>query len=302
MKSKILILVYILFSHTLVSAKGPDIVALFHELNRPEYRTDILPHDFSYLIKLLEYGKNSKKESDYAERVLRVYIRLVKGCPCINGYAFSEFLTKLPDLLQHCTLVKNKYISHTTPMLDMDLFDRFKESVNTVLYNQFLSDYDLFKKDPDNFLQDLSLQVLDIAQEEFALLQLRSSLMRFLEISMGKLVWSPDASEKVWDCTKKIATDLTKLTELAVIEDINDLDDLFWGLLYRFGFFTDLFASNLSQAFFDAIQHDMTQKKLLLINLEEQQDWLESKDHYLARTLKTSEAKMLAYQNGILTN
>lgn len=303
MKSKILMSVCImLFSHTLTIAKGPaDMAAIFHELNCPEYCTDILPHDFSHLIKLLEYGKNTKKESDYVERVLRLYIRLVKGAPCINGYAFADLLTRLPDLLQHCCTIKNKQ-SSSTALLDMDMFDRFKESVNSVLYNRFLTEYDVFKQDPDNFLQDLSQQVLDLAQEEIAVLQVRNVLMRFLEISIGKLVWSADESEKAWESTKKIADELTKLTELAIIEDINELDDLFWSLTYRFGFFIDIFASNLPNDFYDTVQQDIATKKLLLVNLEEQQDWLEAKESYLIRTLKCSKAKMFAYQSGILTD
>ncbi len=304
MKSKILMSACIIvFSNTLAIAKGPvDMAAIFHELNRAEYCTDILPYDFSYLIKLLEYGKTTKKDSEYAERVLRLYIRLVKGAPCINGYAFADLLTRLPDLLQNCCTIKNKHLTSSPALLDMDMFDRFKESVNNVLYTSFLTEYDIFKQDPDNFLHDLSQQVLDLAQEEIAVLQLRNVLMRFLETSISKLVWSADESEKAWDSTKKIASELTKLTEQTIIEDINELDDLFWSLTYRFGFFIDIFASNLPQNFYDIVQHDITDKKLLLTNLEEQQDWLEAKETYLTRTLKCSKAKMFAYQNGILTN
>lgn len=309
MKSKILIsLCIIVLSHTLVTAKGPvDMAAIFHQLNRPDYCTDILPHDFSYLIKLLEYGKSTKKDSEYAERVVRLYIRLVKGAPCINGYAFSDLLTRLPDLLTHCCTIKNKPAPAAPgpalpSLLDMDMFDRFKESVNNVLYNRFLTEYDAFKKNPDDFLHDISQQVLDLAQEEIAALQLRNVLVRFLEISLSKLVWSADESEKAWESTKKIAAELTNLTQQTIIEDVNELDDLFWSLTYRFSFFVDIFASNLPQNFYDTVQYDIAHKKLLLVNLEEQQDWLESKEKYLTRTLNCSKAKMFAYQNGILTN
>jgi hypothetical protein len=303
MKSKILISLCItLFSHTLITTKVPDMAAIFHELNRPDYCSDILPYDFSYLTKLLEYGKSTKKETEYADRVLRLYIRLIKGTPCINGYAFADLLERLPDLLkQYCT-IKNKHLISSPALLDMDMFDRFKESVNGVLYNRFLTDYDAFKKDPDDFLHDISQQVLDLAQEEIAVLQLRNALMRFLEISISKLVWTPDNPVKAWDCTKKMSLELTNLAQQAIIEDVNELDDLFWSLTYRFSFFVDLFASDMSPAFFEVVHNDLTQKKLLLVNLEEQQDWLESKEKYLTRTLNTSKAKMLAYQNGILTH
>lgn len=305
MKSKILMSAcIILFSHISVTAKGQvDMAAIFHELNRSDYCIDILPHDFSYLVKLLQYGKNTKKDSEYAERVLRLYIRLVKGAPCINGYAFADLLTRLPDLLSHCCVIKNKHLTTSPNLLDMDMFDRFKESVNGVLYNRFLTEYDLFKKNPDDFLQNISQQVLDLAQEEIATLQLRNVLMRFLEISINKLVWSADEPEKAWDSTKTMAAELTKLIQQNIIEDTDELDDLFWSLTYRFSFFTDIFASNLSEAFYNTVQHDIANKKLLLVNLEEQQDWLETKEQYLTRTLQCSRAKMIAYQkNGILTD
>ncbi|HRN78421.1 MAG TPA: hypothetical protein PLU71_04225 [Candidatus Dependentiae bacterium] len=281
--------------------RSSDVTVIFKQLNNPNFGTDVLPHNFSYLTNLLEFGKNTHKGRTYIERVLRVFNRLIKGTPYINAYAFSDMLEVLPGLLEQDFIAhKSKAFLKNSSLLDLDMYDRFKESVNNVLYHNFLSDYDEFKKDPDDFLAGLTTQIIDIVEEEVNIDQLRHVLLRFLELGTSKLVWSPEDQEYVWTSVKKISNQLAKLVEYNVLQDLDDLDDMYWSLIHRFCFFVDMTHTSLDVEFYDAIQHDLTRGELTLVELEEQESWLESKEDCLTRTIKASKAKKLAYDQGII--
>jgi hypothetical protein len=278
-----------------------DVAVIFKQLSKPSFGTDMLPHNFSYLTNLLDFGKTTRKGRAYTERVLRVFNRLIKSTPYINAYAFSDMLETLPRLLEQDFVAhKSKSFLKNSSLLDLDMYDRFKESVNNLLYQNFLSDYDEFKKDPDDFLSALTTQIVDIVEEEVSIDQLRHVLVRFLELGTSKLVWSPEDHEHVWTSVKKISNQLAKLVEHNVVEDIDDLDDMYWSLINRFCFFVDITHTSLDIEFYHSVQHDLNHGGLTLVELEEQESWLESKEDCLNRTIQSCKAKKLAYDQGII--
>jgi hypothetical protein len=163
-----------------------------------------------------------------------------------------------------------------------------------------LNDYSGFKKDPDIFLEQVSDHISGIFEEELMITQLRSMLIRFLELCLSKLAWSPDNCLHVWDSTKGIAHHLHLLLDNHIIDDLDDLDDMYWSLIHRMCVFIDLFANDLPDEFYTTACADIANKKLILTTLEEQQDWLINKADFLQHHLHTNKARMLAYQNGIL--
>jgi hypothetical protein len=301
MKSKALLF---LFSCTVLSSVNiiatteysSDMAIIFKDLGKADYSTEVLPHNFSHLVTLLDYGKKNQKNTAYAERVMRVFTRLVKGAEYINGHIFADMLVKLPSLLtDYCIPNQTRTLLGDNAVLDMEMFDRFKESVNTVLYNRFLADYATFKKDPDNFLDQLSQQIVSVAQEEVSIKDLHYVILRFLEISLSKLVWSPNDYEASWNSVKKTANQLTKMTESNIIESLDDLDDLYWTLIHSYcDRFVSLWNTQLPNEFYEYINHDICDgKEFLLLDLEEQESWLESKKTYFKRMMQKNQAKRL---------
>ncbi len=278
-----------------------DVSAIFKVINNRTYCSDILPHDFSCLLQLLQYGKQQKKDAIYVERVLRLFTRLVKEAPCINAYAFKDTIARMPELMKDSLKPLVATTLDTKTLLEMELVDRFKGSVNSLLYNKFLHDYSGFKKEPDLFLEQISQQVTTLFEQETDNSQTRAVLMRFLETCMAKLAWSPDAHELIWNSTKEISHNLKKFSDQSILEDMDDLDDLYWSLIHRFCFFLDIFGTTLSTDFYDTIQRDIAQKKLDLTELEEQQDWLICKADFLRSSVEHHKTRLLAFQNGILT-
>jgi hypothetical protein len=275
---------------------------IFKDLSKPGYACEILPNDFSHLTTLLDHCKKANKSRAYVERIFRVFGRLLKGAQYVNAYAFSEMLEQLPNLLeQHFTVYKSRAYAGDEKLLKLEPIDRFKEVVNRTLYSRFLNEYDLFKKNSDSFFDMLSTDIFEIVAEEATIDQLRQTVIRFLEVGLSKLIWSPEDHDLIWKSVKHMSQQITNLMDHYVVDDDDDVNDLFWTLIHRFCFFLDITGSVLPADFYENIKHDITAQQLELLELEEQEHWLESKSNCLKRALLTAEARSRAYQYGILT-
>ena len=107
---------------------------LRHAYNRPEYIQDILPGNLSHFIQFLQHGKKTKQTRAYLKSVFKLFNNKIKAAPYLNAYTFSSMLEQLPDLLgDHFVITR------------LDSLDKYKESINDILYSNFLSKYDIFK-------------------------------------------------------------------------------------------------------------------------------------------------------------
>ncbi len=275
--------------------------AIQSDLRSPEYVSDVLGGNFDYFIQLLEHGKTTNQSRAYTRSVVKLFSNLLKGTQWVNAYAFSDLLTQLPDLIKdNFVLYRTNIILRNVALTDADTLDRFNASVTTLLYTKFNNEYDSFRKDPAAFLDEITYQIIEIAQEEVTIEQLRQNLIRFLEIAIGKLVWSPKDEIKTWHSVKKIALQLANLMESNILDDTNDLDDLYWSLIHRYCFLLDINATEMPVSFYEEIQQDLIAQQPLLVSLEEQEEFIERKAECLIRTLARSKAKRSAFDRGIL--
>jgi len=304
-KARLLFVMGLFVPSILIHAQQADTFisdGIFKDLSKPEYARDILPNDFSHLTTLLDYCKKANKSRAYVERIFRVFSRLLKGAQYVNAYAFGQMLEQLPDLLeQHFTVYKSRAYSGDAKLLNLEPIDRFKEVVNRTLYSRFLNEYDLFKKNSDSFFDMISTDIFEIVAEEATIDQLRQTVIRFLEVGLSKLVWSPEEHDTIWQSVKRMSQQINTLMDHYVVDDDDDVNDLFWTLIHRFCFFLDITGSVLPAEFYENIKQDVAAQQLELLELEEQEHWLESKTSCLKRALLTAEARSRAYQHGILT-
>lgn len=270
------------------------------ELKKPTY-PEILASDFTYLNQLLHYGNQTHKDHTYVRSILNIFSKLLGGSPVVNAYAFNAILAEFPHQLKpYFTHYKAQQYLKSTATLQVDLYDRFRESVNNALYLQFNTHYEFFKNNPEQFLDDVTQQIVDITQEEIDNERIRFSLARFIDIGLSKLIWHPEEHEKIWPNVKTIAKNLESLLENNILHDIDDLDNSFWILIHRFNYFIDMFSIDLPDSFFENIKNDIAQNTILLLDLEED-DSILSKKECLDYYLFAAEAKSRAYQSGILT-
>lgn len=259
--------------------------------NQLSYGSDFLPNNFCHLVQLLEYGKQTHQKKAFAKSVFRLFNNRLKSSSYINAYAFTELLEKMPDLLDDLFIVYKS----------SGFWESLKTSIYTLLYNSFKSDFDTFKSNPTNFLDTLSQEVVNTIQEkniaETSEQELRKVLLVFLEMNLNKLVWSPEDGENTWESVKTIAQHLTQLVEHNIFDDPDDLNDLFLTLIERYCFFLDLTSTDLSLNFYEAVKNDIVNQPLLLLELEEQENYITPKKEILMRGIAHAQATALAYHH-----
>jgi hypothetical protein len=271
------------------------------EMRTPNYINVTLPNNMRYLFDLLEYGEKTQQKRSFTRGIFRLFGNMYKGAPYVNAYHVVELLEKLPTLLSHTfTMYKSSSLIRNKALHDMTMLDRLQESTTALLHLNFRSHFEYFKNDPEKFLDDLSNNIVILAEEEISTEQVRQTIIRFLETIINKMIWSPSDNQKIWESVKKVSDQLAILMEYNIIDDTDDLNDILWTLTYRFCYFIDLTSSDLDPQLFHTIKNDIIQEHVPFLQLEEQEPFLESKKEYIIRTILISEAKRQAYQAGIL--
>ena len=226
---------------------------------------------------------------------------MLKSANYVNAYAFSELLEELPAALNpyFAFPLATRYITNSA-LYDSSFADRFASTVHSALYVKFSTEYESFRQNPDLFLQNISAEIVSLAQEEVEQTQIRQSIIRFCEIALNKLIWHPSEEEKTWDITKKIASQLGALLEHNILDDSNDLDDLYWTLLNRYCYFMEVAALDMPDTFYKALKHDISTNKIVFFELPEQDFIVEPKLSYMQRSIMESEVRAYGFKHGIL--
>lgn len=267
-----------------------------NDLQDPIYRQDILPNNFSYVIQLLTYGTKANQDREFAKNVLSLFSKLLKGSEYVNSYVFSRFIEQMPELLKDYFMgYKLESASQLILANDLDMLERLQRTVTSIVFTKFSQDFALCKTNPEQFLEDLTHRIVSATSQEVSMEQLRQIIIRFLEVGLSKLVWSPRDEEKTWETVKKISHSLAALMEYNIIDDLNDIDELFWTLVHRYRYFLELHSSDMPLSFYQKLKIDMRNQKLLLFDLEEQEPFLQTKSACLLSAVLAQEAKKRAY-------
>lgn len=275
------------------------ILSIQQQMRKTEYAREILPNDFSYLLHLLQFGLKNQQSSLFLRSVTKSFTNILKRSRYVNAIAFSQLLEELPQyILPYFTLpISQTYLSNTA-LHDITFVDRFKASVNNMLYVKFSTEYESFRQDPTSFLQTISGTIVTIAQEELMQEQARQGIIRFCELALSKLIWDPAEQERTWSTTKKIAEQIVQLLEYNILDDTNDVEDLHLTLLNRYCYVIEIAATHMSPSFYSAIKNDLT-SNIVLFALAEQDNFLESKLSYMQRILIEAETALYRYQAGL---
>ncbi len=255
--------------------------------NRREYGAQFLPHNFSHLIQFLEYGKKAEQPHDYFDGVIRLFHTKLKSASFVNAAAFEAMLDK-----------STPFLADLLPQEKLSLWKDIKK----LLWTNFRDNFSFLKQSPMAFFEDISDQLiqkikLDVTTPD----RLRATIMRFMGGSIDKLAWSPDDQIGTWESFKKIANQISLLYERGVINDPFDLNELYWSLIERYCFFLELTGSKLSLATVEKMKHDLNSGALTWLQIEEQEEGLETKSERLIQALIETEAKIRVFKEGVLT-
>lgn len=262
-----------------------------HKYNHDQY-ADFLANNFCHFEQFIK--RDTPQTRSYYQSVLRMFGNKLKQSMYINPYAYSEMLDEITPCLQKACATEH------TPA-----FKTLQTKISSAMYDAMLQKFDYLKIDPDAYFTDLSQDIISLintTQElsgDASVEELRKSFMVFFETTVNKLIWSPKEYEHAWRNVKIIADQLTRLYEKDILNDQDDLNDLFVTLLERFCLFLDLSYAEIPVEFYETVRADIGTKQFLLLELEQEQ-FLETKAQRLERAVTMTEAKTRAYHAGIL--
>ncbi|TET05893.1 hypothetical protein E3J79_03825 [Candidatus Dependentiae bacterium] len=257
-----------------------------HTFNRPEYAQEVLPNYFSHFLQFLEHALRSNKKRIYAKSVIRPFANRLKACPYVNAYVFADMLQQMNELL----------VTQMRPIMKVE--NDLTHVVHNLLYSSFSTNFLQFKQRPRLFLDELSHEIIrhlnDYYLQDSSVEELRTMVLRFLEIGLSKLIWHPEDSKETWKSVKTIADNLAEFVDSEIISDIEDLNDLYISLLERYIFFLDISNNELPISFYQHVKQDIKESSTILLELEEQEEFLEPKIQKLMHALNIGEAKVRA--------
>jgi hypothetical protein len=265
------------------------------------YRRDIYPYDQSFIIDLIKRTEYVSEPRTYVRGVLKLFINIAKGTQYIVSDTFNTVLQSFADLLPtyFTTHKYQTYFKHQV-IHQLDMFERLKNINTNLLLHELSTNYTNFRNSPTEFIDGLAEQLAAVQQEEMEIARLRFTFMTFLEVHLSKLIWAPDDQVGTWELVKSIAQNCSLLVEKEIIDDLNDLDDLYWTLVHRYSHFLDLTHTLLSDELFTTVKRDITQGNLLLFELEEQDSYIEKRSECLLGAVMFAEAKKKAFEKGLI--
>ena len=247
--------------------------------SNPLYAQDFFPNNPEHINELLAKTGKDKK---YVKSIFYLFSNKMKACSYINAYSFSHMLSQMSILLEPSMAIE---ASRSVESL--------KDIIFEMQYHTFKTQFPEFKLNPESFLTNLSQEIADAAE-------LRKVFTVFLEISLNKLIWNPEDQFESWQNTKIITDYLVELYRKNMLMTIEDLNSLFITLLERYCFFLDIAGTRLEVATFEKIKDDIHNNYTPLLDLEEQEQYIESKMQRFMRCIMEQEAKARAKELGLV--
>lgn len=250
-----------------------------HTYNHEKY-TEYLPYNLSHMVQFLEYGQEKKQDIRYAQSIIKLFLQKIKGCDFINSYSLIATMPQLANAL--VPYVQKKEAS---------FLQELQENLKHRFTNIFSTYYSYFQKNPDAFLDALSEQIAKKTNEvqtkqHVDVAHVKKDILRLLEITINKIVWSPKDGYDAWVAVNELADCANDFLEKNLITDIDSLDDLYWSIIHRFCYFLDIAHEDINQDTFIRIIHDIETQELMLLAIEEQENFMTSKKSFLLNKIK----------------
>lgn len=277
----------------IIFSKGGLTKFLQHVFSRPDYAQEILSYDFSHFIQCLDYAQKRYPTRMHGRHVMRLFTHKLKATTYVSASAFADMLSELNPIIK-------KYLDGA----EQRIVTTWKETINKMLYDTFLNQFDQFKISPAAFFDSLSHDITttlfdqqnllaDISLDEF-----RHTLVLFLETGLNKLIWIPEDGLKTWLSANAIANTLQAMSDSNMFgsEDIYELKD---SLLEQYCFFIDRVNAKLPANFFTNLKNDLANQRPALLEDEELELCIETKRQRFARALCEGEFQVKARQEGL---
>lgn len=246
-----------------------------------------------------------KLDLEKAYTCMRLFYNNTKSCHIVDYTVVDQVSKVMPQLFE----------KHFTSEINPDgQFRLIRGNVEDLMLDRFTDRYDSFQSQPDLFISKLSnditklvksrLSVIKEEEEERELREkFRSLIIRFLDSSIGKLIWYEEAYRSIWPSFLSIADNLHTIGKRGIINDQDNLDELWDSLVRRFVWYLDFNGAALPVEFFEQIEEDLKNNVVFFLEVDEQDEGIRTKKEMIAQAILTAKTKALAYERqGVVTD
>ena len=260
--------------------------------NNPDYASNVLAHDFGHFIQCMDYAQRHFGDRSHAHHVLKIFTHKLRSAPYVDAQAYVTMLDALYPIMNH-------YENISKEMTNISL----KTSLNDLLYDSFINQFNQFKENPAIFFDTVSDTIIanldneQCCEDDISDHELKKALSKFLTIGLSKLIWRPASGISTFHCTQSIAHQLHSMSKKNFF-DSDDFYDLTDELFERYLYFLDLCSLELPSSFFCEIKY-ISEQRSPLFDVEELEHCFETRRQKFARALLEFEFKAQAYQQGL---
>lgn len=258
----------------------------------------VFSQDARDFIEFWRTASETNLDVEKAYTCMRLFFNNNQKSELVDYTTVEQTLTVMPQLFE-------KYFE--TVGVANGEFRIIQESVEDLLLKSFTEQMNRFQSEPDVFLNKISLDVVDIVKSRLTMIRqereeiefkekLRNIVIRFIDSMLNKLIWYEDAYQSIWPSFIGIGDKLHVIGTRGIINDQDNLDELWNTLVTRFCWFLDFKGSVLPVEFFEQIEEDLKNNIVFFLEVEEQDKGIKSKKEILAEAVLTAKAKALAYE------
>ena len=120
---------------------------------------------------------------------------------------------------------------------------------------------------------------------------------------ISRMYWKESDYQRIWRSFTGIASYLHTMGMRGIINEQDNLDELWDTLVKRFVWYLDFRGSVLPVEFYEQIEEDLKDHVVFFLEIDELDEGIKSKKEILAEAVVKAKAKALAYeQKGIVTD
>lgn len=269
---------------------------------------EYIAQDASHVVEFAQLGRELNLSPDYMYVGMRLFYNKYKATEIVNDSVVRQLL---PSIAQH-------FAQHFSTQAEDTAYtnlDFIKKHTEEVILHKFTEHFTRFQTTPDTFIEELASDLAAFYKQQEqtmtraiakrdakqdSLVRLRQVTLRFFELTLNKTMWNMLEPDSIWASFVQIAEGIQGLAEKQLIDHMDDLDDLFWTLTHRFGYFVELAGAELPLSFYDKVEESLINRDVRFLEMNEQDDGITSKKQLLIEKLLKGKTLSIASQHGII--
>ncbi len=253
-----------------------------HKFNHPKYSKDYLPNNFSDLNKFIRFGRQTKQSCQYINLIIKIFNQKLKSIEFVSERELINFISILSESLEY-------YFSDCAQKSQLS---GKNSEIYHMLYSEFATRYSYFTTEPEEFLSTLADKI-----------ELKFTILRFLECATSKFLWSPDDQKNSWELFKQLCNNIYNLRNKKIFLDLDNINDLINSAIARFELLIDISGSEIPSSVYHEALVDVESGSLPWLEIEEYDEAITSKKDNLITILKQGSVKSVALeQHGIISD